>query len=92
MEAFKQLCIRMEDIRQNRLDRVLNSLRCYALCPPPRDATWSPEEFVDVIRDSCKNVMAVRIAIFAGFCCLLMNYEFRKSNGGIGFWRQLWPS
>ena len=59
MEAFKQLCFRMEDIRQNRLDRVLNSLRCYALCPAPRDATWMPEEFIDVIRDSCKNVMAV---------------------------------
>ena len=60
MESFKQLCFRLEDIRQNRLDRVLNSLRCFVLCPPVRDSTWAPEEFLEVIRESCKKATAVR--------------------------------
>lgn len=60
MENFKLLCQRLEDIRQNQLDRVLESLRYFTLCPDNRDRTWTPEEFVDAVKEACRRTTTVR--------------------------------
>lgn len=60
MESFKLLCQRLEDIRINQLERVLESLRHFTLCPDGRDKTWAPEEFVEAVKDSCRKATSVR--------------------------------
>lgn len=59
MESFKLLCCRLEDIRQNQLERLLDSMRHFTLHPESRPRTWAPEEFVEAVKDACRRVTAV---------------------------------
>lgn len=59
MEFFRLLCQRLEDIRTNQLDRILESLRYFSLCPDSRDKTWTLEEFVDAVKDACRKATSV---------------------------------
>ena len=91
MENFKLLCQRLEDIRINQLDRLLESLRHFTLCPESRDKTWTLEEFVDAVKDSCRKATSVSLP-FIVFQLYQNNAPFantfyRKSNKGIGSWR-----
>lgn len=59
MVNYKLLCERLEDIRQNQLDRILDSLRFFSLLPDCRDRTWTPEEFVEAVKEMCRKVTSV---------------------------------
>lgn len=60
MEGFKLLCRRLEDIRQNQLERILESLRHFSLTPDNRDKTWTTEEFVEAVKDASRKTTIVR--------------------------------
>jgi hypothetical protein len=60
MVHFKLLCQRLEDIRINQLERILDSLRYFTLCPDSsRDRTWVPDEFIDAVKDACRKATSV---------------------------------
>lgn len=60
MVKFKLLCQRLEDIRINQLERILESLRYFTLCPDSgRDRTWMPDEFIDSVKDACRKATSV---------------------------------
>ena len=59
MESFKLLCQRLEDIRTNQLERILDSLRHFSLYPEQRDKTWMPEEFIEAIREATRKATMV---------------------------------
>ena len=93
MVKFKLLCQRLEDIRINQLERILDSLRYFTLCPDSnRDRTWMPEEFIETVKDACRKATSV-IVIFnlVGYKFIytfsLLNNDHRKYNREIGFWR-----
>ena len=64
MECFKLLCRRLEDIRQNQLERILESLRHFSLYPESRDRIWAPEEFTDAIREACRKATIVKYNLY----------------------------
>lgn len=74
LEDFRLFFIRLCDIRQNRLLRILDSLHCFSLRPPERDRPWPPDEFIEAVKTCCRQVTLVInncIAISKRF-----NYDF----------------
>jgi hypothetical protein len=69
MVRFKLLCQRLEDIRINQLERILESLRYFTLCPDNRDKTWMPEEFIEAVKDACRKATSVIRLEFQQFDC-----------------------
>ena len=59
MESFKLLCQRLEDIRANQLERILESLRHFSLYPENRDRTWMPDEFIEAVKEATRKATMV---------------------------------
>ena len=94
MDRFKQLCCRLEDICRNRLDCVLHSVYSFSTCPSARDKIWTPEELIQVIRDSCRKAVLVRFFVLLSNVVVngaiiqhhLMT-QCRRSSKRTGCWR-----
>ena len=56
LEEFQKFCVRLEDMRHNRIHSIMDSLTCFPLCPEDLEETLSLEEFTDVVRESCRKV------------------------------------
>lgn len=98
MVKFKLLCQRLEDIRINQLERVLDSLRYFTLCPESgRDKIWILEEFIEAVKDACRKATSViEIGIKLRLTSLVLTYFSpiinRKSSREIGSWRMEFSS
>ena len=59
LEEFRQFCIRLEDLRKNRICLILDCLTNFSLCPEVKEGAHTAmtlDQFIVAVRESCRTV------------------------------------